>query len=166
MNHDIDSLNKGIIYPTRPDAPNLFYAAVEQANPASPALVDRYALEPYVRLKTLPTDLLRLVMCVVEAQSITEKVSALVPDLARAQPTYYLSGIVELQWKLDDGSIFGLVLKGFASKLIETDGQLSVQRHGKITWRFHGPKSAPQHGEFDSVEELLEFVSKSFITSQ
>lgn len=162
---DIESLNKALIFPAKPDTPGLVYAAVEVANPSSMAPLDRYSLEPYLRLKALPQDIMRLVMCVVEGQDLSDKISALVPGLGRAQPTHYPSGVVELQWKLDDGSIFGLVLSGFASKLKESNGQLSVERCGRIKWRFHGPRNNPQHGEFENVEELLEFVSKSFVTS-
>lgn len=166
MHPDIESLNKSIIFPKTPDAPDLVYVAVEQINPPSLAPVDQFRLEPYVRIKALPPDTMRLVTSIIEGQSISAKVSAIVPDLGVARLSYYPNGIVELQWPLDDGSIFGLILKSFSSKLVESNGSLSVERHGKITWRYHGPKSNPQHGEFANVEELLDFVSKSFVTRE
>lgn len=160
---DLETLNKSLIYAKSMDTPDTIYAIVPEANPGSPLPKDQVRLESYVRLKSLPFDLMKLVLCITEARSISNKVAEIVPFLPVATPTHHLSGVVELNWKLDNGGMFGIILHGFSFSLDEEEGGFVVNRKGRITWRFTAPGLRQKQGEFRSVEELLEFMGKSFI---
>lgn len=160
---DLASLNKKIIYSASPDTPDTLYVIVPEANPATPAPVDQVRLETYVRVKSLPVDLMRLVMTANEAKIISNKIAEAVPYLPKASPTHYPSGVVELQWKLDKGGVFGIVLHNFSFSLEFENKEFSVSRKGKIGWRFHAPGTHPQNGEFKTVEELIDFMGKCFV---
>jgi hypothetical protein len=163
---DIETLNKKLIFARSMDTPDTVYAVVPEANPVSTFPKDQVRLETYVRLKSLPSDMMKLVLCITEARSIANKISQAVPFLPKASPKHYPSGVVEMQWPLDKGGIFGIVLHGFTSYLDEEDEELRVKKSGRITWRFHGPQTRHQHGEFKSVDELMEFFKTSFIDTK
>lgn len=161
---DLETLNKSLIYAKSMDTPDTIYAIVPEANPGSPLPKDQVRLESYVRLKSLPFDLMKLVLCITEGRSISNKVAEIVPFLPVATPKHHLSGVVELNWKLDNGGMFGIILHGFSFSLEEEEeGDFVVKRKGRITWQFQAPGLRHRHGEFKSVEELLEFMGKSFI---
>lgn len=160
---DLASLSKKIIYSAAPDTPDTLYVVVPEANPATPEPTSQVRLETYVRVKSLPIDLMRLVMSSIEANSVCNKIAEAVPFLPKATPTHYPSGIVELQWKLDKGAVFGVILHNFSFGLRFENKDFEVERKGKIGWRFNAPGSHPQSGEFKSVEELVDFMGKCFV---
>ena len=164
MTPDIKSLSKEIIVSENSDLIDLLAIVVPDLTPKTSDLIDQVKFEPFIRLKALPDDIRRLVATIVATNEISDKIATLVPDLGRATPTYYPSGIAELQWKLDDTSIFGLILSNFSVKLVESNGNLKLEKNIKVGWRFHGPRQHPKSGEFKSVEETLDFISKSFVT--
>lgn len=163
MASDIKSLSKSIINVESPDIVDLLAITVPEITPKSLSSLDQIRFEPYVRLKALPDDVRRLVAVIIAANEISSRVVGLVPSLTRAEPTYYPSGIAELQWKMDDSSVFGLILSNYYLKLTEENGKISIEKSIKIGWRFHGPHQYPQSGEFKSLDEALDFISKSFV---
>lgn len=165
MSFDLETLNKSLVYVKSADTPEIFYAILPELNPASSLPIDQLRLEPYVRLKGLPLDLRRLVASYAEAAALTQRIEQLIPGIPRAVPTHYPSGIVELQWKFDNTSVFAVALHGYKIALKEEGDELMAYRQGKITWRFHGPRMAPQAGEFKSLDELLDFMAKSIVTT-
>jgi hypothetical protein len=164
--HDLETLSKALLTVKAADTPPVLYVTVPELTPQSALPIDQVRLEPYIRLKTLPVDLRRLVGSYVEAASLLAQIEAKVPGLPKASPTHYPSGIVELQWKFENTSVFGIALHGYKVSLKEDDAHnLVTEWQGRITWRFHGPRLIPQSGEFKSKDELLDFMTKSIITS-
>lgn len=160
---DLKTLNKSIIYAESMDTPDTIYAVVPNADPQSILPKDQVRLEAYVRLKALPLDVMKLVVCITEARNISNKIAEVVPFLDRAEPRHHPSGVVEMQWKLDAGAVFGIILHGFSFSLEEDGESFTIERKGKITWRFHGPGVSPRSGEFKSVDELIEFMGQCFV---
>lgn len=158
---DIDTLNKKIIFSDKPDTPDCLHIVVPELNPASTLPRDQFRLETYIRLKSLPSDMVHMVGCLLEAKALCNKIENTIPALPRAKPRHHPNGVVELQWKMDDGSIFGVILHNFIINLTEDGNEFILERKGKISWRYHGPKIRPQQGEFKSSAELLEFMTQS-----
>lgn len=166
MEHDLETLSKHLLSVKAADTPDVLYITVPELAPQSTLPIDQIRLEPYVRLKTLPADMRCLVGSYVEAASLLAKIEAAVPGLPRANPTHYPNGIVEFQWRFENTSIFGVMLHGHKVTLKEDETHnLTTEWHGRITWRFQGPRMLPQSGEFKSKEELLDFMTKSIVTS-
>lgn len=160
---DLPTLSKSILYAQAVDTPDIINVVVPEENPPTTLPKDQVRLESYVRLKSLPLDVMRLILCITEARSIGNKIAVAVPFLPKVTPSHYPSGIVEMQWKLDAGGVFGIILHNFSFKLEEKDKKFSVTRSGKISWRFHGPGLHPQNGDFESVDDLIDFMKKCFI---
>ena len=160
---DIATLNKSIIYVQSMDTPDTLYTVVPNANPQSSQPKDQVRLEAYVRLKSLPLDVLKLVVCITEAQSISNRIVEAVPFLPRAEPRHHLSGVVEMQWKLDANAMFRIILHGFSFALVEEEETFAIEKKGRISWSFHGPGVAQRQGEFKSVDELIDFMRQCFV---
>ena len=161
---DIKTLAKDLIATETHDVPNTLNVLVPSVLPESRLPLDQVRLESYVRLRALPDDLRRIVGTLIESESIAEKIAVVAPGLDRAHPSYYPSGIVELQWKLDDGSVFGLILSSYSAKLVDSEAGIQLEKNIKIAWRFHGPRQRPSSGEFKDLPEALDFMGKSFVT--
>jgi len=165
MEHDLETLSKKLLNAKAADTPDVLYVTVPELTPQSPLPIDQVRLEPYIRLKTLPADLRRLVGSYVEAASLLAQIEAAVPGLPRANPTHYPSGVVELQWKFENTTVFGIILRDYKVSLNEDEAHnLVTEWHGRISWRFQAPRMLPQSGEFNSKEELLKFMSERIIT--